>query len=191
MAWVPSGAVKSSALIPTEFDDDAHLALERPRGGQRLDRPRGLLFFKQRILVVQELRHLSMRIRYSKACALGVLFVAACHGCGATPGVLTDLMPIKGKVTYKGKPLVQGIIRFEPDGYGRMATGKLQPDGSYVLSTLKDADGVVAGLHKVFITDPEPSLAKDRAFQKYMQANGSTLTADVSRESTEFNFDLK
>ncbi len=132
-----------------------------------------------------------MHIRQLTVSGLAVIFLAACSGCGEDTAVLTGLVPVKGKVTYKGKPVSQGTIRFEPDGFGRMASGKLQADGSYILSTLKDADGVVAGEHKVFITDPEPSLRKDRAFQKFMQANGSTLTADVSPESTEFNFDLK
>ena len=85
-------------------------------------------------------------------------------------GALPSLIPVKGKVTYKGQPLTTGTVRFEPDGYGRMASGKLQSDGTYVLSTLKEADGVVAGTHRVFITDLDKKLANDRAFKKYTQA---------------------
>lgn len=132
-----------------------------------------------------------MRIRHINSVVLTLVVACVCWGCGSGPGVLTDLVPVKGKVTYKGKPLTQGVVRFEPDGYGRMATGKLEADGSYVLSTLKNADGAVAGSHKVSITDVDKTLAKDKAFKKYMQANASKLTAEVSTESTEFNFDLK
>jgi hypothetical protein len=132
-----------------------------------------------------------MRICLNRTNSLAVILLAATFGCGSGQAALPDLIPVKGKITYKGQPLTTGTIRFEPDGYGRMATGKLQPDGTYVLSTLKEADGVVAGTHKVFVTGVDNKLAKDRAFKKFMQANGSTLTAEVSRENTEFNFDLK
>jgi hypothetical protein len=104
---------------------------------------------------------------------------------------MAPLVSVKGKVTYKGQPLTTGIIRFEPDGYGRMATGKIQSDGSFVLSTLKEGDGVVAGAHKVFITDVDKTLAKDRVFKKYMVASDTGLVAEVSPEKTEFTFDLK
>jgi hypothetical protein len=122
-----------------------------------------------------------------------VVLVAAVAmpGCGSGEAKLPDLIPVKGKVTYKGQPLSQGIVRFEPDGYGRMASGKLQPDGSYVLTTQKADDGVVAGNHKVYITNVDKKLQNDRAFKKYTQANGSKLTAEVDPGNTEFNFDLK
>jgi hypothetical protein len=132
-----------------------------------------------------------MRIGLAILIASTIFMVNAFSGCGFSAGSLAALVPAKGKVTYKGKPLSQGTIRFEPDGYGRMATGKLQSDGTFVLSTLKEGDGVVAGVHKVFITDLDKTLAKDRAFKKYMQSGSSGLTADVSPENTEFTFDLK
>jgi hypothetical protein len=131
-----------------------------------------------------------MRIRLNRTNALTVILLAATFGCGSGQAALPDLILVKGKVTYKGQPLATGTIRFEPDGYGRMASGKLQADGTYVLSTLKEGDGVVAGAHKVYVTGVDNKLARDRAFKKFMQANGSTLTAEVSQEKTEFNFDL-
>jgi len=131
-----------------------------------------------------------MRIRLGTSILSAALLLGACSGCGTGAAALPTLVPVKGKVTYKGQPLTQGIVRFEPDGYGRMATGKLQSDGTFVLSTLKDADGVVAGHHRVFITDVDKSLAKDRGFQKYQRASEKGLTADVSPEKTEFPFDL-
>jgi hypothetical protein len=101
------------------------------------------------------------------------------------------LIPVKGKVTYKGQPVTKGIVRFEPDGYGRMASGPLQSDGTFVLTTLKEGDGVVAGEHRVTIEGFEKNLARDRALKKYGSANISGLKADVSPERTEFTFDLK
>ncbi len=133
-----------------------------------------------------------MQARQPHSILLTLVLLGTVWGCGPGEVKLASLIPAKGKVTYKGQPLTQGIIRFEPDGgFGRMATGKLQADGTFVLSTYKEGDGVVAGVHKVFITDPEKSLAKDRVFKKYTQAASSGLTADVSPERTEYPFDLK
>jgi hypothetical protein len=101
------------------------------------------------------------------------------------------LIPVKGKVTYKGQAVTKGVIRFEPDGYGRMASGDLQTDGTFTLTTLKPGDGAVAGEHKVSIDGFDKSLAKDRALRKYGNGATSGLKADVSPEKTEFTFDLK
>jgi hypothetical protein len=133
-----------------------------------------------------------MRIRKQKSIGLAAMFLAVCWGCGpAGRGVAPSLIPVKGKVTYKGQPLISGTVRFEPDDFGRPASGKLQSDGTYVLSTAKEADGVVAGSHKVSITNVDNKLGKDRAFQRFMQPASSKLTAEVSPEATEFNFELK
>ncbi|HZW30350.1 MAG TPA: hypothetical protein VFF52_06545, partial [Isosphaeraceae bacterium] len=114
-----------------------------------------------------------------------------CGGCGSGSAAKGSLIPVKGKVTYKGQPMTKGMVRFEPDGYGRMASGQLQPDGTFELTTLKPGDGVVAGEHQVFITDMDKKLAKDRALKKYGSRNTSGLKAEVSSERTEFTFDLK
>ena len=124
--------------------------------------------------------------------ALGALFLVPCSGCGAGGGgAPTALVPVKGKVTYKGRPLTSGIVHFEPEGYGRPATGKLQSDGSYTLGTMKEGDGVVAGAHLVTIGGFDKSLASDRTLKKYGSRRDSGLTAEVDAEHTEFNFDLK
>ena len=67
---------------------------------------------------------------------LAALILSTCWGCGsdASPYVGTTV-PVKGKVTYKGKPLTQGQIVFEPDNSGREAHGSIQPDGTFELST--------------------------------------------------------
>ena len=101
------------------------------------------------------------------------------------------MIPVKGKVTYKGQPVTKGVVRFEPDGYGRMASGQIGSDGTFVLTTLKEGDGVVAGQHRVSIDGFDKSLAKDRALRKYGGPNTSDLRAEVNPEKTEFTFDLK
>jgi hypothetical protein len=131
-----------------------------------------------------------MRILSFLWIGLALICLGACGGCGSSEGARATLLPVKGKVTYKGKPLTQGIVKFEPEGYGRRATGKLQADGTFVLGTFKEDDGAVAGSHQVFITDVDKNLAKDRAFQKYMFRSPKGLAAEVAPESIEFNFDL-
>ena len=131
-----------------------------------------------------------MRIVTFLSVALAALVLAPCWGCGSAAGTAAPLISVKGKVTYKRQPLTKGTIRFEPDGYGRQASGRLQADGTFVLTTLKDGDGVVAGHHRVVIVDVDKTLAKDRAFKKYASPNSSDLTADVSEEKTEFTFDI-
>jgi hypothetical protein len=132
-----------------------------------------------------------MRVSSLKLIMLGAILLGACAGCGTSEGARPTLVSVKGKVTYKGKPLTQGVVKFEPEGYGRPASGKLQADGSFVLSTSRDGDGVVAGHHQVVIGDVDKSLAKDRAFKKYTFRSPNGLTAEVTPDNTEFSFDLK
>jgi hypothetical protein len=119
-----------------------------------------------------------------------VVLLGLFTGCGPASGTLAPLIQVKGKVTYKGQPVTQGMIRFEPDGYGRMATGKIESDGSFTLSTLGKDDGVVAGTHKVFITGTAPAGKKDLIPKKYTQAGSTDLVAEVDPEHIEFTFNL-
>jgi hypothetical protein len=122
---------------------------------------------------------------------VAVLVVGACWGCGPGAGSLPSLVQVKGKVTYKGQPVTQGTVTFEPEGYGRPARGKLQSDGTYSLTTLKDGDGVVLGAHRVAVEISDKTLSKVRGIKKYASPNTSKLTAEVSQEKTEFNYELE
>jgi hypothetical protein len=124
------------------------------------------------------------------ALALLVLPLLAAWGCGSSAANLPSLIPVKGKVTYKGRPLTQGVVRFEPDGYGRPANGTLGSDGTFVLTTLKEGDGIVAGQHRVYVTGTGKTVKQELIPKKYTSPNTSKLTADVDTEHTEFTFDL-
>lgn len=128
----------------------------------------------------------------SCACLILIVSVGVCgSGCSSgSSGAMPSLLPVKGKVFYKGKPMTQGVVTFEPDGYGRPASGKLQPDGSFALLTL-GKEGVVPGHHRVFITDVDKSLARDRNFKKNTAASTTKLTAEVTAEKTEFTFEIE
>jgi hypothetical protein len=132
--------------------------------------------------------------RYTRIIApiLNIVLVVSFCGCSAGSGAQpVNLIQVKGKVSYKGRPITKGSVRFEPEGYGRIARGELQSDGSFVLTTTSDGDGVVAGAHRVVVIASDKSIASDRAFRKYNSPNTSELTAEVDQEHTEFSFDLK
>ena len=78
-----------------------------------------------------------------KAAGLAALVLVPFFGCGSdmSPGDGMTV-PVKGKVTYKGEPLSQGEVVFEPDG-GREAYGWVQLDGTFELTTFKQGDGAL------------------------------------------------
>lgn len=87
--------------------------------------------------------------RTSLVTAIGPLVCClALAGCG---GSGLDTVAVDGTVTYDGKPLEIGVVRFVPvDPEGMLATGTLQPGGKYTLST-RNSDGVLEGEYKVTV----------------------------------------
>ena len=79
-------------------------------------------------------------------------------GCGK-PSLQTVL--VKGKVTYQGNPLRGGTITFHPVDRqkGRPATATIGADGTYDVSTLETARGLVPGEYKICVTSQQESLA--------------------------------
>ena len=128
----------------------------------------------------------------SSSALFAALAFGGCAGCGSSgaPASVTTLVPVKGKVTLKGEPLTTGTIRFEPDDFGRAASGKLQSDGTYVLTTNKDGDGVVPGHHRVSITNLDPKSKAAAIPKKQWAAIMAKLEAEVSADKTEINFDI-
>jgi hypothetical protein len=118
-------------------------------------------------------------------------------GCQAAP-VPEVLVPVKGKVTVKGKPLGMGTIVFHPDRE-KGNTSKQEPrgtissDGTYELDSSDDA-GAPPGAYKVTIyamknegsTKPPTWLAH----QKFTDVKTSGLTAEVTAEAASKSFDF-
>ena len=118
------------------------------------------------------------------------LAMVSLSGCGETSSTYTGaLIPVKGKVTFKGQPLINGTVSFEPEDAGRETQGDIKPDGTYEMSTYKAGDGIVPGLYRVGISG-KPKGGKAIP-AKYRSASSSKLEADVSSDKNEFNFDLK
>jgi hypothetical protein len=103
-------------------------------------------------------------------------------GCSRGP----TLVPATGRVTLNGKPLDTGAIMVQPTA-GPAAQAKINPDGTFQLSTFKPGDGAIVGAAavRVFcrknITPPGgeqawgPSLIPDR----YNRFDTSGLTVEI------------
>jgi hypothetical protein len=131
-------------------------------------------------------------------------------GCGS--GGQLEVYPVKGRITYNGKPMVGGgAISIIPQGSSPSmdSGGEIGTDGSYELTTYKPGDGAVAGEYRVVITQtvfqepknvedgagaaPEAIAAvpvADRVPAIYSDFSASPLKAQVKEESNELNFEL-
>ncbi|MBN2296171.1 MAG: hypothetical protein JXM70_27315 [Pirellulales bacterium] len=131
---------------------------------------------------------------------VGILCTIVIQGCGGTDRLSTA--KVSGLVTLDGKPLSKGTVVFTPAA-GRAATGKIQPDGTFVLGTYATSDGAVLGKHQVAVVaretksrqggDPAappitgPSLIPER----YSNSATSGLTFEVTDDGkNEFNIQL-
>jgi hypothetical protein len=104
-------------------------------------------------------------------------------GCGRS------IVPVKGRVTFDGKPVTEAAVTFNPlpkkeDDLepGKPATGYTDADGKYALSTYKNYDGALVGKHRVNIAldDTNPARCK----------RSKQLDVEVAPGQTEFNFEM-
>jgi hypothetical protein len=111
--------------------------------------------------------------------------------------------PIRGTVTFDGKPVAKGMIQFQPATAAEsVSAGSLIEDGTY---SIDRAAGLVPGTYKVIINsqaagaaalpkDEHPGAPRPRPKEpipaKYNAA--TTLTIQVKPdEDKSFDFDLK
>lgn len=134
---------------------------------------------------------------------LGIALLLAA-GCG-DPGAV-EVYPVKGKVTFKGKPMVGGgSIALVPltNQEGKTAAGTIADDGTFALMTYKEGDGSMAGDFRVVIVQEvfqegantedgqAPSAATtdvpvaDRIPDKYADPTQSPLKLTVKPEPQE------
>src|SRR5579883_1927961 len=100
-----------------------------------------------------------MRARLVALTPLAVLVFLWCPGCGSKEGpYVAATVPVKGSVTYQGKKLTQGEVTFESLENGREAHGRIQPDGTFVLTTFKEGDGALAGDHRVAVAEADKAI---------------------------------
>jgi len=92
-----------------------------------------------------------------------------------------------------GKPLTGGFVQFIPKEGGLPASGKIESDGTFSLTSHKTRAGAAPGVYRIRI-EPSPELLtkKGRASQKlpfaskYREYDGETgLTATIVAEPTQ------
>jgi hypothetical protein len=136
-------------------------------------------------------------------------------GCDSGP----KLAPVRGRVSYNGKPVTTGRIMFYPE-HGRPSVASVAEDGTYSLTNNVPGDGALIGKHQVTIestkvypgamTDPK-SAEEEMALskkgyppgkwlvagkvdwlvpEKYSRRETSPLTATVENKSNEIDFDI-
>ncbi|TWT38760.1 hypothetical protein [Blastopirellula retiformator] len=75
-------------------------------------------------------------------------------GCAAE----SKTHPVNGKVQLSdGTPVQRGIVEFRTigeDGATINAHGKIEPDGTFQLTTFEELDGAVLGEHQVIVLNP-------------------------------------
>ena len=123
--------------------------------------------------------------------ALGGLVLLPCWGCGGNPGAHAAVtIPVKGKVMFKGRPLTQGTVVFEPEDSGREAHGEVKPDGAFLLSTFKEGDGAVPGTHRVAVSGVG-KVGKITFPVKYQNPSSSKTAVEVVEGKSEYEVDFK
>jgi hypothetical protein len=138
-----------------------------------------------------------MRTRRPQLALFAALIsLGAAVGCGE--GTITQptvpTYAVTGKILLPdGKPLTEGQVTFTPTkkDVGRVAMGKVQPDGSFVMTTYKPEDGVAEGEYDVAInsdqTVPDPSAkAKKRMVlpSKYREG-GAGLIVNIKPQKND------
>ena len=141
--------------------------------------------------------------RWSRTVVLGVLFGILNAGCGGGTNTFATIL-VKGKVTYKGQPLTNGTVTFSPvdSQKCRPATGQIESDGTFVMSTVKFGDGVMPGEYKVAIEslkagsdeDEKRETGQDSGIpKKYTSFTTSELQETVSEsegnKTVEYNLE--
>jgi hypothetical protein len=122
----------------------------------------------------RDLRHWVFR---HSSLLLGLAFFTFVVGCGSGK---PKVEPVRGKVTIDGQPLTEGTIVFHPS-QGRPALGMVQQDGSYVLTTLHESDGALAGEHRVTIEarTVHGGISAARSVEEELSLAGSSSTPAV------------
>jgi hypothetical protein len=108
---------------------------------------------------------------------------------------------VRGQVTYQGRPLAGGTVTFVPAEPGPSATGQIQPDGQFALTTFRPGDGALPGHYAVMViavgdtagrlpddANPPAALLIPR---KYASHRTSEITAEVRDTNNDIHIELE
>lgn len=135
---------------------------------------------------------------------LAMIAVACVVGCGSNSGDLPELVNVTGKITVDGQEVPGLRVVFEPE-MGRRSVGRTNAAGEFYLEYLQQVKGALPGKHVVKVTWEGEGTAADPSATPIADEPGSTsagivipsrynlnseLSADVSRDRNQFEFDL-
>jgi hypothetical protein len=125
--------------------------------------------------------------------------LAAATGCTRSDNPQT--YPVAGKVTYRGQPVTSGMVMLTPEESGHAATGSLEKDGSFKLTTFQKDDGAVPGRYQVAVQafPAEGAGLPGAEFagkappipQKYFSPGSSGLTVEIKAGENQLDLALK
>ena len=119
--------------------------------------------------------------------AVSLLIFAGCSG----------KIGLSGKVVFSddGSPLTVGVVCFEKPGF--VARGNIQPDGTFVVGSIRDTDGLPPGSYQVYISEARKLISGDGEGDsvyeqlvdpKFTSAATSGITVEIT--STTRNFEV-
>jgi hypothetical protein len=146
----------------------------------------------------------------TSSCFLRLGLLALCAavtcGCGGHLDDRPETFLVSGNVTYEGEPCADATISFHPQGEQRSAYGRTDSSGNYLLTTVREHDGAMAGEYRVSVskvinenaevasTDiaapQKPPQYKSLLPEKYGNPETSDLTASVEEGKNQFDFTL-
>jgi hypothetical protein len=161
-----------------------------------------------------------MTCRYLYLCVMSMCVALFSGGCGFEPGAgvgLPGLVDVSGTVRLDGAPVFGAIVTFESSD-GEFSYGMTDIDGRFRLTCDSDSIGVTPGIKTVristtrkiqgfnvvthysgdpaWVSDPEENpfsagLAADVELIPARYNTKSRLTAEVSAQSSDFEFNLE
>jgi hypothetical protein len=122
-----------------------------------------------------------------------IAFVAA--GCAGP----NDAYPVKGTVLLDGQPateLAGGTVTFDSAELHKSASGEIQADGTYQLSSLTKNDGAIPGTYQVTVSPPETAATGGAARggperNRLLSWNRKTWKLPSNARPTTFPFNWK
>lgn len=126
---------------------------------------------------------------HSLACAtISVIAALTAIGCDSGP----KLVKVSGIVLIDGKPLSHGFVQVLPAGQ-RACSGKIGPDGRFILTTYEDGDGCYTGKHPAAVIATEtlgPGSQKWHAPKAYVDSANSGLIVSVDGPTDDLKIEL-
>ena len=89
-----------------------------------------------------------LRRAISGCSLLAALAIIASCGCGSDS---PKTVPVNGKISYNGQPVTSGTVMLIPKEGGYGATGQIQTDGTFKLTSFKPDDGAAPGTYAVTV----------------------------------------